>query len=46
MEIEFGFVAGIVFGINLFNESTDEGIEYNVQIFLGVFCIHISWVDY
>ena len=45
MEIDFGIIAGFVFGINLFNNETDEGVEYNAQLFLGIFCIHITWVD-
>jgi len=45
MQIDVGIVAGFVCGINLFNEDTNEGVEYNVQLFLGVLCIHLSWVD-
>jgi hypothetical protein len=44
MQIDFGIVAGFMCGFNLFNEDTDEGVEYNVQLFLGVLCIHLSWV--
>tara|TARA_R110002020_G_scaffold130405_1_gene291717 strand:+ start:623 stop:766 length:144 start_codon:yes stop_codon:yes gene_type:complete len=45
MDISFGLLKGIVFGINYYDYEAEDSIECVVQVFIGIVAIEFMWYE-